>query len=308
MSFALGFTSGQPSTTWFFWKLLQIGIILMIEISKIKYDGTQSRVEINETTVQEYADLIAAGVDFPPVIVFFDGVDYWLADGFHRFLAHVRAGKDSIFETIIPGGKREAILYSVGANHSHGLRRTNADKRKSVGMLLADREWSAWSDNEIAKNCHVSVSFVGDIRRSRSANNSDKHPEDRTYTTKHGTQSTMNTANIGKKETGRTVADVIRSLDEPEKKHDEIPEEFRMPVLTREQELEQQVRELADCLDDAVKALSDMQNEGTENYVSELAKLRREVEALTISRDSLMFENSELKKHIKYLDKKLAKK
>lgn len=275
----------------------------MLEISKIKYDGTQSRVEINETAVQEYADSIAAGVDFPPVIVFFDGVDYWLADGFHRFLAHVRAGKNSIFETVIPGGKREAILYSVGANHSHGLRRTNADKNKSVLMLLQDDEWSKWSDNEIARNCHVTQQFVSKVRASLGG----EKPAEKTVT-RNGTTYQQNTSNIGKKETGRSVADVIRSLDEPEKKHDEIPEEYRMPVLTREQELEQQVRELADCLDDAVKALSDMQNEGAENYVSELAKLRREVEALTISRDSLMFENSELKKHIKYLDKKLAKK
>lgn len=277
----------------------------MIEISKIKYDGTQSRVEINETTVQEYADSIAAGADFPPVIVFFDGVDYWLADGFHRFLAHVRAGKNSIFETIIPGGKREAILYSTGANFSHGLRRSNADKRKAVRMLIEDEEWSKWSDNVIAKNCHVSVPFVGDVRKSIS-----KPIADSAHRTvaRNGTTYQQNTSNIGKKDTCKSVEDVIRSLDEPEKKHDEIPEEYRMPVLTREQELEQQVRELADCLDDAVKALRDLQNEGAENYVTEMAKLRREVDALTISRDGLMFENSELKKHIKYLDNKLAKK
>lgn len=39
---------------------------------------------------------------------------------------------------------REAILFIVGANASHGLRRTNADKRRTVERLLADEEWRGW--------------------------------------------------------------------------------------------------------------------------------------------------------------------
>jgi hypothetical protein len=29
---------------------------------------------------------------FPPVVVYFDGTDYWLADGFHRLAAWERIG------------------------------------------------------------------------------------------------------------------------------------------------------------------------------------------------------------------------
>lgn len=32
---------------------------------------------------------------------------------------------------VLRGTKRDAILYSVGANSTHGLRRTNADKRRT---------------------------------------------------------------------------------------------------------------------------------------------------------------------------------
>ena len=32
------------------------------------------------------------------------------------------------------------VLYAVGANAKHGLRRTNADKRKAIGLVLADPE------------------------------------------------------------------------------------------------------------------------------------------------------------------------
>ena len=68
-----------------------------INIKTIRIDGgTQSRVEINNEIVAEYAALIKAGAEFPPVIVFYDGVDTWLADGFHRFHAHnVSIGVDA---------------------------------------------------------------------------------------------------------------------------------------------------------------------------------------------------------------------
>ncbi len=56
-----------------------------INIKSIRVDGgTQSRVEINNDIVSEYAALIKDGAEFPPVVVFNDGADNWLADGFHR--------------------------------------------------------------------------------------------------------------------------------------------------------------------------------------------------------------------------------
>ena len=54
--------------------------------------GTQSRVMIDWTTVGEYAELLAAGVELPRVIVFSDGAEYWLADGFHRYSAAQQLG------------------------------------------------------------------------------------------------------------------------------------------------------------------------------------------------------------------------
>jgi hypothetical protein len=90
--------------------------------------------------------------------------------------------------------RRDAILYSVGANEAHGLRRTNDDKPRAVMTLLTDAEWATWSDREIARRCAVSPDFVSKLHRSLSSDDS----EARTYTTKHGTVATMNTAAIGK--------------------------------------------------------------------------------------------------------------
>jgi uncharacterized ParB-like nuclease family protein len=141
-----------------------------IAIEKIKTDGgTQARAALNEDVVAEYAEAIIAGANMPPVTVFHDGKAYWLADGFHRFHAHRKARAIEIAADVIAGTKRDAILYSVGANSDHGLRRSNADKRAAVQTLLADKEWKTWSDRQIAEACGVSVPFVGAIRRPEVA-------------------------------------------------------------------------------------------------------------------------------------------
>jgi hypothetical protein len=45
------------------------------------------------------------------------------------------------------------------------LPRTNADKRRAVALLLADSEWSQWSDREIARHCQVDNKVVGRMRQ-----------------------------------------------------------------------------------------------------------------------------------------------
>jgi len=170
----------------------------MIEFSKIRIDGgTQARADLNQETIAEYAEAYRAGVAMPPVVVFYDGTTYWLADGFHRYFGAKQAGKETIHEEVTPGSQRDAVLFSLGANAKHGLRRSNADKRKAVQILLADVEWAKWSSNEIAKRCAVSHTFVDEFRRSLATVASEK-PAERTVITKHGTATMMNTASIGK--------------------------------------------------------------------------------------------------------------
>lgn len=106
-----------------------------------------------------------AGAVFPPVVVFFDGLEYWLADGFHRVNAAIQAGIEHINVDVKEGDKRDALLYAVGANSSHGLRRTNEDKRNAVMLLLNDPEWVEKSNNWIAQSCCVSLDLVNRIRK-----------------------------------------------------------------------------------------------------------------------------------------------
>lgn len=166
-----------------------------INIASIRVNGgTQSRAGISRETVAEYAEAMRGGAAFPPLVVFYDGDDYWLADGFHRYHAYAEAGAHDVPADVRQGSQRDAVLFSVGANAAHGLRRTNDDKRRAVMTLLNDAEWSAWSDREIARACGVSQPFVSGIRPRLTDN---VISEDRTYTTKHGTEATMKTANIG---------------------------------------------------------------------------------------------------------------
>jgi ParB-like chromosome segregation protein Spo0J len=136
-----------------------------IDLALIRIDcGTQSRVDIDQQTVSAYVELVKEGTVFPPVTVYFDGNHHYLADGFHRYFAHKGAGHDEILATVINGTLRDAVLASLEANSTHGLPRTNADKRKAVQMMLDDFEWSEWSNAEIARRCRVSHTFVNKMR------------------------------------------------------------------------------------------------------------------------------------------------
>ena len=134
----------------------------LLKISLIKLDeGIQPRQQLNQEVVAEYAEAMKQGATFPPVVVFFDGSKYWLADGFHRIAAKQANGVLEVLTERKFGSRREAILFAAGANATHGLRRSNADKRQVVERLLKDPEWCQMSDNAIAHQCGVSHPFVG---------------------------------------------------------------------------------------------------------------------------------------------------
>lgn len=163
--------------------------------------GTQSRAQISEDTVASYAEAIENGALLPPIVVYHDGSAYWLADGFHRLMAYTRLGVEWIPADVKQGTRRDAVLYSVGANSDHGLPRTNADKRHAIGLLLADDEWRTWSSREIARHCHVGHQLVEHVKNILGDSSSTKSERRFTHH-KTGKPTTMRTENIGKRDTG----------------------------------------------------------------------------------------------------------
>jgi hypothetical protein len=150
-------------------------------------------VAIDQTVVDEYAERYGESKNLPPVVVFFDGATYWLADGFHRYWANRKIDCNQIFAEVHQGTQRDAILYSVGANADHGLRRSNEDKRKAVLTLLRDEKWTTWSDREIARQCAVSDRMVNKYREELTAKVSQSD-------NRRGADGrTINTSNIGSK-------------------------------------------------------------------------------------------------------------
>lgn len=131
----------------------------------------QAREALSADTIHDYVDALVDGVELPPVVVVVDeaGV-YWLVDGWHRLEAHRRTQRKTIRCDVRQGDRRAAVLAAAGANLTHGLRRTPADKRRAVGLLLADPEWAEWSDRAIAEHCGVSHRFVSLQRRAATGN------------------------------------------------------------------------------------------------------------------------------------------
>ena len=170
-----------------------------LSIDKINIDGsTQPRAKISQLVVADYAEEMKEDTTFPPVTVFYDGTSYWLADGFHRYYAAKKIDAKEIEAEVHDGDQREATLYAVKANHKHGHRRSNPDKKKAVLILLNDPEWSQWSDSEVARQCRVHHSTVAKYRSEVTCELASEPT--RKTTTKHGTVATMNTANIGRRQ------------------------------------------------------------------------------------------------------------
>ncbi len=109
------------------------------------------------------------------------------------------AGLDEFPADIRQGSKRDAILFSVGANANHGMRRTNEDKRKAVMTLGKDEEWALWVDAEIARCCSVSQPFVSKLRPLFPSYNGYKMEKDQVRKAKrNGKEYTIDTTKIGK--------------------------------------------------------------------------------------------------------------
>jgi hypothetical protein len=138
----------------------------------------QTRVAMDQGAIADYADAIRqAGVwPFPPIKV----VRQVLVDGFHR----IEAARRVIAAPETPADLRKALQaipcervavdpanndisdlalqHALAANHTHGLRPSNADKRRAVELALD--MWPDKSDREIAKLTQTSHTFASTVR------------------------------------------------------------------------------------------------------------------------------------------------
>jgi len=264
---------------------------MKIKLNELRLDGgTQPRTNINQEVVSEYADVLIDGGKLPAIKVFHDGIYNWVADGFHRFFAHKKAGVTEIECSVETGTLRDAVLYSVGANNDHGLRRTNDDKRKAVMTLLEDLEWRDWSDGEIARRCRVSTMTVGRIKKTLNLDVTEKKYVSR------GTQKVMNTENIGKEKVEKVESVEETQIQELAVAHTALAEENEklMDMLA--------VKQMDATPEEKAKA-----QETLESLRAEVKRLEAELHAVKISRDQLQSKTFEMQKQINYWRKKAEK-
>lgn len=150
-----------------------------VSFDHIKIDPRlQMRVKMDQAHIEQMAEVLLSGKELggPKGRIYFDGNVNWLADGSHRVEAYRKANAQNKeiklrmeFE-IIRGGWREAFIYALSANATHGLTRSSDDKRRAVSCALEDEEISKLSDRSIADMCGVSHTMVTKFRKEVTVN------------------------------------------------------------------------------------------------------------------------------------------
>lgn len=242
----------------------------------------QTRAAMNAEVVKEYQEAIEAMQEFPPVTVFNEGKNYFLADGWHRIRAYRNLDRDRISAKVYVGSHRDAFLHALSANAEHGLRRSQFDKRRAVQMALEDKEIGQKTNREIAKLCRVSHTYVNRVRESLK-------PKAQSQ------ELASKTSNWPKSEAKvETFPPDTPDEDESYGSYTELDE-----ALDTNAALAEEIERLNDRL--AVSALAGTEEEKAQAAAT-IESLRTEVKLLTVERDSLRFsrdtcmnENAELK-------------
>lgn len=225
---------------------------LVLPLDQIKTDGrTQARVTLSEHIIKEYTDALERGDEFPPVQVYFDDTTYWLADGFHRIKATAAAGRDTIAVEVYQGGEREALLHAIHANETHGHRRSDADRRHAVTLMITDPEWSAWANTQIARQCRVSESLVRTIRHELEPAQDTKDATATRKVTRRGKTFPMDTSRIGSRTPRKAATSSIREPaarpDALQATADQAPEPQDMTVAAAVPDVAALPLEATDC-------------------------------------------------------------
>lgn len=278
---------------------------MKLKLKQIRTDGgTQARVRMCQETIAEYASKMSDGVVMPPVVVFFDKKEYWLADGFHRYFAAKSNGDLEIECDVHDGMVEDAMLYSFSANGGRGLSMTAEDNYSIVSRMLAHPKWKSWTDSAIAKHIHVSNSTVGRIRRKLEEAGTVEKKTEKKYTDKHGNEATMKVGNIGK--TKKTKEDDLPKAPEPESSGDLIQElTDTISALSEENTL------LKDKIAIEQWDASEIEKMDAADTIKELREQVRVLEienkSLKENRDMYMNRNAELTRTVKSLQAKLNK-
>lgn len=143
-----------------------------ISIHDIRRDGgTQPRAELDENHIEDLVFALTQGAVFDAILLYFDGINYWLTDGFHRLAATIRRGIDKIKAEVRQGTQQDAQWHSFTVNQHQSLKRSNADKQRAIIGALKHPYGHLKSNKEIARHCGVSETSIKGWRQKLEDNN-----------------------------------------------------------------------------------------------------------------------------------------
>jgi len=256
-----------------------------INIDEIRIDGgTQMRTVVDQDWVYHIVERMKLDNVFPPVELVFDGVSYWLTDGFHRYHAYKILGIKKIDVLWESGALQYAREKALIANETHGKPLSIRDRRYKVETCLTWEEWYKKSNYEIAKRCHVSESFVAAVRdpeiAERQKENRERHYQNKLRQRMEDTSSTSN--------------EVKLESIEPQDGSAPDEEELKIAELTMQANQEAMFK-LLDS-DDALKTAH-----------AEIERLNHMIAQMEMRFVGLMNEKNEAIKMVKSLQKQLDK-
>jgi len=258
-----------------------------MKLSQITLDTSlQMREKIDEEVVSEYSQALLDGAKFPPIVLFHDGKNYYIGDGWTRILAHQLAGFEIINADVRMGSYDDAFDYALkDANKDHGQRYTNADKRKKVLKAVHTTRYADYSSRKISEVCNVSHAFVAKVREETGTK------PDVIKTVQNGKQVMMaNTKKDAKKE---------EPVDEPIEDNQMLTE-----LSNTVQELAEENKKLEARVAVAAMDATEEEKSSAHQIISDLQEQVKILEAdnrvLKASRDSFQAEASEAKKQALY--------
>lgn len=276
-----------------------------LNLLNIRIDGgTQAREELNQDAVADYAEKMRDGEVFPPVTVFFDGSEYWLVDGFHRYFATKSNGKTSIDCDVQNGTLKEAVRFSWKANGKRGLPLNPNDYKKIILAMLRDEEAKKMSNRQIAEYVGVSHSTVNRFKSSLEQSPIEKKP------VKDSGDKPVSKADIGRTVQKIPQPDMTSALM--------VKQEVVIELNEKIDELSQTINMLADentIMRDKIAVgqwdATEIEKIDAEQTIKDLREQIRILEAdnkaMRQSRDMFQNRNSELMKTVKSLQAKLKK-